>query len=1074
MSRTGPERDRRPDEPVTGSGDTDQPATHELATERAPTLKPRPDSQSTAPTSDGAKTHGRAQSLTDLKSRTRDRDHFVLPERIGRYEPVSVLGKGSFGIVIQARDPQLDRMVAVKLQRSEAIRTRTSIDRFLREARSAAQLRHPNIVPVFEYGEFGGNHFIVYQYIDGQTLDHWLREQNPSRESRMAMIARIASALDYAHELGIVHRDIKPANILVDAKGEPHITDFGCARIDSPDLEATADGSLMGTPTYMSPEVVAGNARSADGRADLWALGVILYEMLSGERPFAGSLPDMLRMIAEQPPKPPSVHDHTIPQDLQTICLRCLEKDPGHRFARGQELSDDLRRWSNGEPIHSRRNSVVRRLRMWAVRQPVVAALLAAVILALGLIAGGSAWFSWQLQRQQAELVSRQLENLATAEPSALPVLLENLSSLDPSVASKLEQRLVDQPDAALPVLLRYRLASRYLGGNSENTDRDRKLTEIFLQVLPQSGFAELAVISRLAGNRITELTDRLWTTAQASETRPATQLRALCVLAVIDPGNELWPSNGSALAGLLLDCESSDLGPVCAMLQPVISSFERDLENMYRDDRDSRVREKSAEIFSILHGKRGERLCELAADGTDGQLRRMREALADNGEFVRSWIENNGSKFTGINAESTKVLLRVLAGDRHALREACSESGGNSSNSLLANQLVMRCGPAGIEPDQLVDILDDASATPDAVFASILMLGNFDLQQIYTTRRSQLLPLLLRLFSTHPDAGVHSACRWLMNRWGFHEQLLAERVALQSDGPRDGFGWYEDPCGLCFAVFEPIGQFDLGAETGSAPIADRDQREVDIPYRFCLSTTEVPADMFVAWENRLAETWAEQGGEQAEIWAERSRMILRNQKNRALDSSGTPATNVTWHEVALFCNGLSSQRGLDPEWQVYELAMLQSSFMATERRPPETPGGYRLPTAIEWEMACRAGSRCRWFVGDDRELIDGWLWHVQNSGSVLKTCGELRPNRNGLFDIQGNAEEWCHNVFQKVDDEQSALASRIEVRDQSCAEEPQDINLFRRFGLEKDKSRLRLGFRIARTISGPQPSGSD
>jgi serine/threonine protein kinase/formylglycine-generating enzyme required for sulfatase activity len=1062
MSRPGPDRDRKTDAP---------PDTNDDPTERTPTVRAPADAPSQAAPSDGVKTHGRVQSLTDLTSRPRDRGHFVLPERIGRYEPISLLGKGSFGFVLQARDPQLDRMVAVKLQRSEAVRTRTSIDRFLREARSAAQLRHPNIVPVFEYGEFGGNHFIVYQFIDGQTLDHWIREQNPSRESRVAMIAKIASALDYAHELGIVHRDIKPANILVDSKGEPHITDFGCARIDSPDLEATADGSLMGTPTYMSPEVVAGNARSADGRADLWALGVILYEMLSGERPFAGSLPDMLRMIAEQPPKPPSIHDRTIPQDLQTICLRCLEKDPGHRFARGQELSDDLRRWSNGEPIRSRRNSVVRRLRMWAVRQPVVAGLLTTVILALGLIAGGSAWFSWRLQRQQTELVSRQLENLATAEPSALPVLLENLSSLDPSVASKLEQRLVDQPDAAPPVSLRYRLASRYLGGNSENPDRDRKLTETFLQVLPQSGFSELAVISRLAGNRITELPGRLWATAQASETRPATQLRAFCALAVIDPGNDLWQSNGGALAGLLLDCESSDLGPVCAMLQPVIRCFEGDLETMYRDDRDSLVREKSAEIFSILHVERGERLCELAADGTDGQLRRLRESLAENGEFVLPWIENNGSKFKGINAESTKVLLRALAGDRHALRGACSGSGGNS---LLAHQLVMRCGPAGIEPDQLIDVLNDASAAPDFVFAGMLMLGNFDLQQIYTTRRSQLLPLLLRLYSTHPDAGVHSACRWLMNRWGFHEQLQAARLALQSDGPRDGFGWYEDPCGLCFAVFEPIGRFDLGAETGPAAIPDRDQREVDIPYRFCLSTTEVPADMFVAWENRLAETWAGQGGEQTEIWAERSRMILRNQKNRALDPAGTPAVNVTWHEVALFCNGLSNQRGLDPELQVYELSMLQSSFMATERRPAETPGGYRLPTAIEWEMACRAGSSCRWFVGDDRGLLDGWLWHVLNSGSVLKTCGELRPNRNGLFDIQGNAEEWCQNVFQKVDDEQSALASRMEVRDQSCAEEPQDFNLFRRFGLEKDKSRQRLGFRIARTISAPPAAGSD
>ncbi len=1046
MPGNGPARDQNPDDPALAQSGTGKPQTRGLETERTSRENESPEQQPPTPSSGESGTQARTRSLTHLKSLSKSRDHFVLPERIGRYEPVAVLGKGSFGVVVQAHDPQLDRMVALKLQRSEAIRSRTAIDRFLREARSAAQLRHPNIVPVFEYGEFGGNHFIVYQYIDGQTLDHWIREQNPSREARVAMVARIASALDYAHGLGIVHRDIKPANILVDAKGDPHVTDFGCARIDSPDLEATADGSLMGTPTYMSPEVVAGQARSADGRADIWALGVILYEMLSGERPFTGSISDMFRMIAEQPAKPLSALDRTIPQDLQTICLRCLEKDPEHRFQRGQELSDDLDRWSRGEPILSRRTGIVRRLRMWAGRQPVVAALLATVFLALLLIAGGSAWFSWRLQRQQAELVSRQLENLATADPSALPVLLENLSSLDSSVARKLEQRLVEQPDDSLPVALRYRLAARYLGGEVRNPLRDSQLTDTFLQALPQAGYPELEVVSQLAGNRIPELAERLWSTALAAGTRPATQLRALCVLAGIDPGSDAWQRAGTGLAGLLLECESADLKGACTMLQPVIGAFEGELESMYRDDRDTRVREKAAEIFSLLHNGRGERLCELAIDGTDGQLRQLRESLARNGSFVLQWIEGNEPAFQGADRESRQVVLRALAGDRRAVREAFSASPGNS---LPTNQLVMRCGPAGIEPDLLAEILDDDSANPNSVFHAVLTLGSYDLQQLYSTRRNQLLPRLLELYQAHPDAGVHSACQWLIEQWGFSESLQAKRKSLQTAGPQAGFDWYEDACGLCFSVL------------ASEPAQD----DEGSPYRFCISTTEVPADMFLAWEQRLADTWAGQGGEQAEAWAERSRMILRNQKNRALDPSPVPVTNVTWHEAALFCNGLSNRHGIESGLHVYELAMLPASFVATTKMPAEAPGGYRLPTAREWELACRAGSNARWFVGDDRELLDGWLWHVQNSGSQLKTCGTLRPNRNGLFDIQGNAEEWCQNLFQTVEDETSPLASQMEVRDQSCAEEPDDIDLFRRLPLEKDKSRMRLGFRVARTL---------
>ncbi len=314
--------------------------------------------------------------------------------QIGRYRLKSTLGRGAFGRVYRAYDPHLDRIVALKVPRSRAVASPGARARFLREARAAAQLRHPNIVPIFDVGTADDALYIASGYVEGQTLRKALAgEDAPALRPAVILATKIARALDYAHCRGIIHRDIKPANILVDRQGEPHLADFGLARRMTGDELQTQAGAIIGTPAYMSPEQARGSSHRADSRSDQWAVGVILYEMLAGRRPFSGEDADQLAdAILHQPPTPLGEQDAEIPIDLEIICHKCLSKDAEDRFATCGELADELERWLRGEPILSRPMSLVERAARTVRRNPLISGLTAGIILVLFVACVGITW----------------------------------------------------------------------------------------------------------------------------------------------------------------------------------------------------------------------------------------------------------------------------------------------------------------------------------------------------------------------------------------------------------------------------------------------------------------------------------------------------------------------------------------------------------------------------------------------------------------------------------------------------------------------------------------------------------
>src|SRR6266700_392719 len=313
----------------------------------------------------------------------------------GDYKLLEEIGRGGQGVVYRAHQKSLNRTVALKVIGLGHWATEAHLKRFRREAESAASLEHPCIVPIYEVGERDGSCYFSMKFIEGGQLDEVVRREPMPIRRAVELIAKVARTVHYAHEHHILHRDIKPGNILLDQKGEPHLTDFGLARLVETESTVTRTMEVLGTPSYMAPEQAVGNNAAVTGATDVYGIGAVLYQLLTGHPPFAGGTTfETIKLLLESEPRQPRLWNARIDRDVSTICLKCLEKDPKRRYSSALALAEDLERWLRHEPILARHAGVLTRGRKWVQRNP-TGALLTASLVALAAAAG---WIVWKTE----------------------------------------------------------------------------------------------------------------------------------------------------------------------------------------------------------------------------------------------------------------------------------------------------------------------------------------------------------------------------------------------------------------------------------------------------------------------------------------------------------------------------------------------------------------------------------------------------------------------------------------------------------------------------------------------------
>jgi serine/threonine protein kinase/Tfp pilus assembly protein PilF len=312
---------------------------------------------------------------------------------LGDYELLEVVGRGGQGVVYRAHQKSLNRTVALKMISLGSWATEAHLKRFRREAEAAASLEHSGIVPIYEVGEGDGCCYFSMRFVEGGQLDQVMKREPISLRDATELIAKVARTVHYAHEHGILHRDIKPGNILLDAKGEPLLTDFGLARLVEAESTVTRTKEVMGTPSYMAPEQAIGNNAAVSSATDVYGLGAVLYQLLTGHPPFAGGTTyETIKLVLDTEPRQPRLLNPKLDRDLSTICLKCLEKDPKRRYFSALALAEDLEHWLKHEPIQARHTGIFTRGKKWVRRNP-TSALLATSLMGLAAAAG---WIVWK------------------------------------------------------------------------------------------------------------------------------------------------------------------------------------------------------------------------------------------------------------------------------------------------------------------------------------------------------------------------------------------------------------------------------------------------------------------------------------------------------------------------------------------------------------------------------------------------------------------------------------------------------------------------------------------------------
>ncbi len=578
---------------------------------------------------------------------------------LGDYELLAEIARGGMGVVYKARQISLNRIVAVKMILAGQLATQADHDRFHAESQAAAVLDHPNIVPIFEVGEHEGQHYFSMGYVDGPSLSARLAKGPLAPKEAAALVATVAEALEYAHRQGVIHRDIKPSNILIDSQGRPRVTDFGLAKRVNGGSELTETGQILGSPSYMPPEQAGGHVRAIGPASDVYALGAVLYAVLTGRPPFqAASSLETLKQVIEREPVPlrqtqrgrasrPGNDRAEVPGEIgpAAVCQR-------------QALADDLRRYLEGRPILARPAGRWEHAWRWCRRQPMVAGLSAAAVLLVVLVAvtstAGYVSTSRALDRvvaAQRERALEQVSTLRTAEISRVPNLIEGLKPFRAEIVPQLREML-QQPDLSEKERLRMSLAMLMI---AEDEGQAAYLCDRLLTAEP----AELLVIRDGLLPHRDKLAANMWWIADDPAASKARRFRAYCALAGFDPASQRWTTAGKPVTEDLVAENPLLAATWVEALRPIRQALLPGLQIVFRDPkRSDSQRTLATGILADYAADRPDVLADLVMEADEKQFAVIFPKLKEHGEEGLRFLQREAEKPMPDAAEEAKEAL--------------------------------------------------------------------------------------------------------------------------------------------------------------------------------------------------------------------------------------------------------------------------------------------------------------------------------------------------------------------------------------------------------------------------------